>query len=161
MTYEEALAAMRQAFAADLRARRRYYRPRGLNWTQITPAEQEVFQIPPHEVPRLVTLHQYCMAFHKADDDDEPFRDIGPTAFVGSPAYKIIKRRLSRTIDFKPKVASVETFEELGRLFGVPAGLAHAWWHKDELWQIREGFGPVFDSPPVPANEPEDDEIPF
>jgi hypothetical protein len=172
MTYDEALAAMRQAFAADLRARRRDYRPRGLNWDQITAAEQEVFQIPPHEVPRLVTLHVYCMAFHKTHKHAEPFRVastlpgslaalIKPTAFMGSPAYKIIRRRLASKIDLKSGIAHLDTFLQLGALLGVPARLAHAWYHKDMFWQISDDFIVFDERAAIAVNDADDDEIPF
>lgn len=161
MTYDEALAAMRQAFAADLCERRRLYRPRGLNWDQITAAEEEVFQIPPHEVPRLVTLHLYCMAFHKTGKAHEPYRDVQPTAFRGAPPYKIIRRRLASKIDLKSRIAPLDTFLELAALLGVPARLAHAWYHKDMFWQISDDFIVFDERRSIAVNDAWDDDIPF
>lgn len=161
MTYEEALAAMRQAFTADTRACRRDYRPRGSDWKQITKAEEEVFQIPPHEVPRLVTLHRYCHAFHKTDFEAyEPYRALNPLPFMGTQAYKIVKRRLNRRLDLKNPVPAVQTFLELAALLGIPIHLAHAWHYKDLFWQLRNEFMGFVEPRPELANEASD-EIPF
>jgi len=161
MTYEEALAAMRQAFTADTRACRRDYRPRGSDWNQITEAEGEVFQIPPHEVPRLVTLHRYCRAFHKTDADDEPYRDLKPLPFMATPAYRVVKRRLNDKLDLRDRTPQEKTFLELAALLGIPVRLAHAWHYKDLFWQVRNEFMGFPERRPDPANKPPDDEIPF
>jgi hypothetical protein len=161
MTLDQAVAAMRQAFARDVKARRRSYFPRGRGWDQITDAEREVFQIPVAQVPLLAALHEYCLAFHKTDlDDDQPYRGLRPLPFRGSPAYKVVKRDLNARLDLRSRTPQLETFLKVGALLGVPARLAHAWWHKDVFWELRAEFA-AFIEPPLHAANRDEDEIPF
>lgn len=166
MTFEEALAHLRWTFAGDVRSRRRMVAPSGSGWDQVTPAEQAVFAIAPDDVPELVTLHVYCLAFHAPDPDEWMFRGYTLPAVANGPAFETVRRTLQERLPLDRGSVALETFLEFSTLLGVRRRLAHAWYHKDFYWQLRNEFLAV-PEPGLPqrasseADRERDDEIPF
>lgn len=127
MTYEEALAAMRQAFAADVLAGHRRCRLRLMPPTTVN-GEQEAFDFPPRDLPRLLALEAYCRAFHHHASADTAFAELVlPLPFMASHAYRVLKRHLGRKLDLATIHPSLEAYRTLGELLGVPRALATSW----------------------------------
>ena len=110
---------------------------RGADWTQLTEAEEQVFDLTLAAMPALVaTFIEWEVLIDQTDEGQWPeMKDAAVAIRAEHPFIEAI--RAKRAAGTLTPGEVVEGFQQFAALFGIPYRAAHAFHYKRLFWDIR------------------------
>jgi hypothetical protein len=103
---------------------------RGLDWWQLTPEEESVFEIDFERFPRSITAFMMFEAFHGI---------VAPDDYQIAPGSVAAERK--QRPDLKKRDFCLDGFQHFAKDYaGMTFREAHAVYAKNTFWQIRQGI---------------------
>jgi len=116
----------------------------GRDWFNLSPEEEAVFCLSLDDMPSLVAV--WC-----AYEAVLGISDVLPVSQDTAAAFRAEHPWLAEM--HKPggglSIVSQDSFASFAKLFGIPYRKSHAWWIKNEAYQVRVGILRFSDEPPA------------